>query len=74
VGSEILHGIRVELKRGRFISASQKRGDKSHFTGQKFEFFIFSRKGSMDIGLRVEDKLDGEIIFGSWKERMILLL
>jgi hypothetical protein len=28
----------------------------------------------MAIGLRVEDILDGETNFGSWKERMILLL
>jgi hypothetical protein len=28
----------------------------------------------MAIGLRVEDKLDGAENFGSWKERMILLL
>ena len=28
----------------------------------------------MAIGLRVEDKLDGAINFGAWKERMILIL
>jgi hypothetical protein len=28
----------------------------------------------MAIGLRVEDNLDGEVNFGAWKERMILLL
>jgi hypothetical protein len=34
--------------------------DNSHFTRQKFEFVIFSKKGSMATGLRVEDRLDGE--------------
>jgi hypothetical protein len=48
--------------------------DISHFTGQIFEFVIFSRKGSMATGLRVEDRLDGAANFGVWKERMILLL
>jgi hypothetical protein len=48
--------------------------DSSHFTGQIFEFIIFSRKGSMATGLRVEDRLDGAANFGAWKERMILLL
>jgi hypothetical protein len=48
--------------------------DNSHFTGQNFEFFIFSRKGSMATDLRVEDRLDGATNFGAWKERMILLL
>jgi hypothetical protein len=44
------------------------------FPRQKFEFFIFSRKGSMAIGLRVKDRLDWALKFGAWKERMILLL
>jgi hypothetical protein len=51
-----------------------KSWDNSHFIGQIFEFCIFSRKGSMATGLRVEDKLDGATNFGAWKERMILLL
>jgi hypothetical protein len=28
----------------------------------------------MAIGLRVEDRLDGAVKFGAWKERMILML
>jgi hypothetical protein len=28
----------------------------------------------MATGLRVEDRLDGAVKFGAWKERMILLL
>jgi hypothetical protein len=28
----------------------------------------------MATGLRVDDKLDGVVNFGAWKERMILLL
>jgi hypothetical protein len=56
-----------------YISKSEK-WDNGHFTGHKFEFFIFSRKGSMATGLRVEERLDGAVNFGAWKERMILLL
>jgi hypothetical protein len=58
LGSEILHGIRVELREEKYFSKSEI-WDNSHFTGQDFEFFIFSRKGSMATGLRVEDRLDG---------------
>jgi hypothetical protein len=70
---KILHGIRAELKGSRNFS-SQKSWDNSHFIGQNFEFIIFSRKGSMATGLKVEDKLDGAANFGAWKERMIFLL
>jgi hypothetical protein len=61
------------LKRSRNFS-KQKSRDNNHFTGQIFEFVIFSRKRVMATGLRVEDRLDGAANFGAWKERMILLL
>jgi hypothetical protein len=35
---------------------------------------IFSRKRVMATGLRVEDRLDGAVNFGAWKERMVFLL
>jgi hypothetical protein len=49
-------------------------GQQSLHRAEFFEFIVFSRKGSMAIGLRVEDRLDGAANFGAWKERMILLL
>jgi hypothetical protein len=74
VGSEILHGIRVELKRGRFILASQKSGTTVTSLDKILNFSFSAENGSMDTGLRVEDRLDGVVNFGAWKERMILLL
>jgi hypothetical protein len=38
---------------------------------------VFSWKkegGKMDIGLRVEDRLDGAVNFIPWKERIVFLL
>jgi hypothetical protein len=63
----------------RWVEGKQKfqqteSWDSSHFTGQIFEFVIFSKKRVMATGLRVEDRLDGAANFGAWKERMILLL
>jgi hypothetical protein len=59
VGSKILHGIIVELKRSKNISASQKIGTSVTSLDITSNFFIFNKKGSMATGLRVEDKLDG---------------
>jgi hypothetical protein len=59
LGSENLHGIRVELKGSRDFNR-QKVGTAVTSQGRFFfEFIIFSRKGSMATGLRVEDRLDG---------------
>jgi hypothetical protein len=73
-GLKILHGIRAELKRNAELNQPYREQDKSYFTGQNFGVCYFSREGSMATGLRVEDKLDGAVNFGAWKERMILLL
>jgi hypothetical protein len=74
VGSEILHGIRVELKKDRFISARQKKGTKVTSPDKSLNFSFSAKKGQWILGLRVEDRLDGVVNFGAWKERMILLL
>jgi hypothetical protein len=65
--------LELSYEKQRYFSKSES-WDNSHFTGQNFEFVIFSRKGSMATGLRVEDRLDGATNFGAWKEMMILLL
>jgi hypothetical protein len=61
VGFEILHGIRVELKKGRFISVRQKKGTKVTSPDKSLNFSFSTENGQWLTGLRVE-------------ERMILLL
>jgi hypothetical protein len=41
-GLKILHGIRAELERSVDLNQQYKEWDRSYFTGQILEFFVFS--------------------------------
>ena len=65
------------MGKSRDISATENRdfSEKREVLHQAENCgLVFQLRGSMAIGLRVEDRLDEHTNFSSWKERIVLLL